>query len=782
MLEEYKKIKIKLEPIDHPLVPSTSLQQERHTSDKERNADQNIAQRDAANDSDDSDAEENDDEDESSSDGEESALTRSDSNFRSLIRGQRNVARQNIKTRLVPRAESDEDGWESDEEDEEGSKFYDEESDGSVAERRPPPEDDSDDEYIDDSESDEGAGEPDANSPHPLSQFYTQDGDNADLAEISQRTRELFSTDDESSNYESDVGLDEIDAQAEQGSSADDNERRPKKKKSRAVPMSTINENGRVFLNLAQKEYDAGNHEDAILLIEESIMEDPKSRLPYILLDVIHTDLGNTEAALNAKILAASAGSIFPEDWEDVANRSMEQGLYSQAITFYQRAIGLAPDETSYRLRIAEAYVLVGNYRRAISAMKRLHEKAPANPLYTSELAKLYLNNNMVQAAVTLYEDILIANMESSTLDLGKVQPFGWSELNVLCELYDKQKVWMKGIRTIKRVSRWLLDRVEEVWWADLKDDSEFDSRRFKLRKFSKSNFANDESKFEIPLDIRCKLLIFRLEVQDIDEAMVHLEYLFKADRETYPDLIWEAGNRFMKFHKYNIAFDLFSMLVDDDTEIPSELLYAIGKCEMELGNWKHARTHLKMIIEVDPNNIEALVGLGEACYALDDVKAAKEYVTILRNILRKQRKQDDAGVEATQTNPIGSALIEQVIRPRKTNVLSPKEKKALQAKLRDEVQQLYAELQRHWQFIVENKQNLAAVIRWRHIAYQLVGQVLSVKSFTYGKKVHLTFHTEEVDEGDLEDRLNLLTNKLVQNDIGMHAFLFFLHNLLTIS
>lgn len=156
--------------------------------------------------------------------------------------------------------------------------------------------------------------------------------DDFGIDNISQKMRELFTSDEESSDYPTDVSLEVDNFNDSEGDLNDENH--TKRKKPPGQLVSSINEGGRVFLNLAQKEYEAHNLKDAVLLIEEAILEDPRSRLPYILLDVIHTDMRNPEAALNAKILAATAGSIFPDDWEDVAYRSMELGLYSQAITF----------------------------------------------------------------------------------------------------------------------------------------------------------------------------------------------------------------------------------------------------------------------------------------------------------------------------------------------------------------------------------------------------------------------------------------------------------------
>lgn len=595
--------------------------------------------------------------------------------------------------------------------------------------------------------------------------------------DINRRMKDLFSSDEESSENDSDVSLDALETNPEyQDLSSEEEEarrqiiRKKKTQKLRSSQLSNINQDGRIYLNMARKEYEEGRLQDAILLIEEAIVADPDSRLPYILLDVIHSDMGNESAALKAKIAAAIAGSVSPDDWADAAGRSMAQGLFHQAIPFYIRAIDLDPDEATYRLDLAQAYLKTGSLARAVSTMRRLHNLYPANPNYTSELAKLYLENGQVDEGIALYEDILLDNFKSASLDTTRVQPFGWSELNVLCELYDRNESWVEGISTIKKVARWLLDRASETWWTDVPNDSEFDERRTTVRRFKSSRFSDDDSKFVLPLDIRCKLLMFRLELEDYDEAMIHTKFLLDSDVSTYFDLFWDSANRFMKHRKYQIAQDLLIRLIDVSTPPPLELLQALGKCEMELGRWEDAKERFLEVLEVDEQNIEALVALGEISYALDDVPTAKDYLDSLHIIIREQRaksKDDDSAEPENQED----AFIQSIRKPRKTNVPYSRDRQKLRQQLKEEMTHEYEEFKHQWVYISENKNNVAAVIKWKQIAYRLVEHALSMRLFTYGKKVHLMLRQNEGGaENGLADRYSMLESKIIQNDIDEDA------------
>lgn len=551
---------------------------------------------------------------------------------------------------------------------------------------------------------------------------------------------------------------------------------------------NVINHEARIYLELAKEEYEAGNIQDAILLIEEAILADNEARLPYILLDIIHTDLGNHEAALKAKIAAATAGGTVLEDWIDVAERSFNMGYYSQATTFYLRAVDLKRNDPELRWKLIEAYIALGDYKHAAKNARKLHQKYPAESEFTSILGKLYLKTNQIQEAVTLYEDILAKSMESTPIDISLVHPFGFSELNVLCELYEMQQAWSKGIHTIKSVSRRLLDRKEETWWDDIPDDSEFDDRRFKNSRFAKSQFYNDPSKFYLPLDIRAKLLTFRLEKGDKKEALIHAGFLLNADVNEYVDLLWEAGMLFSKHHDYKTSLRLFTAIMNNnqDEVYATELLLAVAKCELELELYTEARQHLEMVVEADPKNTEALVGLGEVTFLLDDVAASRHYAGMLSNIIqqsklemnevhRKKRatilsRPDDEIKSSvisstTQVQNDESSFIQHIPYIRKTRSLAVNDRKRLQEEIKKHVLQLYDELHRHWQYIIEAPDNLAAVIKWKQIAHKLMEQILSTKNFTYGKRIHLYIDNMK-DHNTIEDRLNILENKILQDDI----------------
>lgn len=149
-----------------------------------------------------------------------------------------------------------------------------------------------------------------------------------------------------------------------------------------------------------------------------------------------------------------------------------------------------------------------------------------------------------------------------------------------------------------------------------------------------------------------------------------------------------------------------------------------MGKCQTEVLD----------VLEIDEKNFEALVALGEICYALDDVPTATLYLDKIHKIMEEQRNKSETedSVEPVMQD---SAFIQSIRKPRKTNVMNPRERQKLRKQLKEEITKDYKNLRHYWSFVLENKHNIAAIIQWKQIAYRLVEQVLSMKMFTYGKR-----------------------------------------------
>lgn len=583
-------------------------------------------------------------------------------------------------------------------------------------------------------------------------------------SEVVQQIRDLFSSDDEDLDDEAmNAMYEDI---MEEGYDKETLKKMNKKKRKQLLRPSKMKDEANVYYQLAQKEYENNALEDAILMCEEAIKHDPDSKLPYWLLDVIYSDLGDVEKSLKAKVAAALLDKN-ADEWIDVARISADLGHLDQATIFYSRAIELDETDVATMFELVELYLKLNKISPARDVMVRAHRVEPANPEVTNQLGRIYLMQGMIQDAVNLFENILQQNKDTAFLDPEQVQPFRWSELNSLAELYYKQKAWHKTIRSIKSIARWLLERGNETWWDDVKNDAEFDERRDQVKKnLSKEN----EEQYQLPLDIRVKLLMARMQLGDFDEAREHTKILLKGEPEVYLDLYWEVGVEYMELGHYEEGLELLNQLLPIGDQAPSDLLLAIGKCEMGLKNWTQAENLFRLVLESDPENIEALVGLAETCYALNRDDEALAYIEEVRDIRQAHelREQDKSAENKDKEDDPTSFYKKRRTRESKTTTsaktVSKLEKMQAEQKAIATVETNFRTLQRYWSQLAQNINNMVAVTEWTQIANGLVNMFLSVKRFYHRHGTRLTIF-QKGEDADIDARLEKLSVRLKEVD-----------------
>src|SRR5690606_12453595 len=97
---------------------------------------------------------------------------------------------------------------------------------------------------------------------------------------------------------------------------------------------------------------------------------------------------------------------------------------------------------------------------------------------------------------------------------------FGYSELNIMAELYMLSGEYLKPIEIIKRWCRTLQCRWHEKFWDDYEDDREFDVDEDEEEEQEK---LGNRRKRGLPLDLRIKLGQCRIMSDQATEGKVTL-------------------------------------------------------------------------------------------------------------------------------------------------------------------------------------------------------------------------------------------------------------------
>jgi general transcription factor 3C polypeptide 3 (transcription factor C subunit 4) len=320
------------------------------------------------------------------------------------------------------------------------------------------------------------------------------------------------------------------------------------------------------LINEASHAYSNKQHEIAIKLAEEAISVDKNARLAYTLLGTIYEDMHDMPRSLAAKVAACHLNKKSYDDWMEVGRISEELNLVEQAVAFYGQAAKLRP--LNYEIRIHRGRLLMQQerYTRVIEVLNKvrsqLFESIKENEVKSAvllDIASALEKLGRREEAIDMYEEILNKCIESPK---DAVMVFNFQDLNTLVELYHHQKLYTKAIKTIKKISRWILGREDETWWDDFKDDSEFDERRRKNRRFQKSLHRGNDQSYNLPIDLRVWLLLCRLESgRDFDEALEHVRILRRYDAKSHADLYQLVGGALQDHGKYREALELLACL-----------------------------------------------------------------------------------------------------------------------------------------------------------------------------------------------------------------------------
>ncbi|KAG7816932.1 hypothetical protein KL928_004396 [Ogataea angusta] len=374
----------------------------------------------------------------------------------------------------------------------------------------------------------------------------------------------------------------------------------------------------------------------------EVVKLDKNNFSAYKTLGEIYRLQGNYNKCSNFWLLAAHLHSWDFEFWRTLAELSVELEHTRQAVYCYSKAIS-ASNGKDYDSIFARAclYRERGQFKRASDSLHRLRAIMPQEPKIYRELAKIYVEENRVNDAISMYTKILEENMKFRRGEKTELKTiaFDWSELNILLELYGKKAAWNVAIKTLKQTSRWIQHRESQTFWDDVPAvDVEFDDRRFDNQKFQALKAEEKAREYSLPIDIRVQLGLFRLNSKNTDEALRHFEYVLRENIQETADLFLRIGSELETFGLYHEALRYFYPVSGVYENNPAELVLSIAKCLRETEDFENAKEAYTRLLEHDPDNVEIKVALAEVYFYLDDIQSMSKLYKEAREQRSKER------------------------------------------------------------------------------------------------------------------------------------------------
>lgn len=272
------------------------------------------------------------------------------------------------------------------------------------------------------------------------------------------------------------------------------------------------------------------DYHDAKAIATEIIRINAETHQAWTMLASCFYELGNRDKALTALTYAAHLKPKNIDGWLHCASVFLEETgtgkrrdkALQSAFFCYAAALKVDPKVIPARLGKASIYIERNAPAGAVSEFKKICALKPHDLDIIVNLCAAYYDNKEFGNARDLYKETF-ARLRADPDDL--TDTLGWSDLNSYIAIYEQLGEHEAAIRELKSLSRWLLGRDSEQFWNNItKDDREWDSdtsRRVEVPDFKADSFPLDRYGEGLPLELRAKLGMCRLELGHHEEAMV---------------------------------------------------------------------------------------------------------------------------------------------------------------------------------------------------------------------------------------------------------------------
>lgn len=160
-------------------------------------------------------------------------------------------------------------------------------------------------------------------------------------------------------------------------------------------------------------------------------------------------------------------------------------------------------------------YKQLDEITKATEGFKAILKHYPHHFKVINELAQIYRSQGRTKEAIQLYEDAIIWHTnndeddddDDDDEDENEEQDdfknkLGYSEINMLSELYLILNDYKRSLNTIKTGLRLVQKRQNETWWVDRDDDDEY--------------LEDDESRTEFPIELRVRMGVCRVYLNQV--------------------------------------------------------------------------------------------------------------------------------------------------------------------------------------------------------------------------------------------------------------------------
>ena len=345
-----------------------------------------------------------------------------------------------------------------------------------------------------------------------------------------------------------------------------------------------------------------GDIDTAIKMCMEVIRQDPAAPEPFQTLSTLYEESGEFEKSVQFAVIGAHLVPPDAEEWERLANMSLELNDIRQACYCYKKAIDADSSILKYHYTRCNLLEEIGDKKKALQGFRRLllslrPEGQGTEYLEASrEVARLLHERgdiesakNVIQTAMNKFPD--------------HIQP---EYVNLLLELLISLREFAEALQTLcLRCGAKFESDVSATQVASL-------SHQEQLKVFKSVNLPTD-----VPIDIIVKLLVILVNLGAIHLVEPFARQILQYEVSEFGDLMLDTAEAFMSQKCYKEAVKFLEILVQDDEYGKAAVWLQYGECLFQNGHLEEAEQAYQRVVTLAPQHYEARRALSSILHKL---------------------------------------------------------------------------------------------------------------------------------------------------------------------
>lgn len=345
-------------------------------------------------------------------------------------------------------------------------------------------------------------------------------------------------------------------------------------------------------LNRAKDAYFSHDYELAVKLLEECLQEEPDDISILSEMGKVYVGSGNDEEALKyySRVLELDDKNFTAID--NIGSIYRRLGRYQDSVDILNKAFEIDKDSIATYYNLGQTYKVMERYDDAIKCFEHVLEKNPNDVLAHNHLGCIYALQNNHEKALELFNKalridanhpIIHYNSATSYEALGKYEEAEEAYENAL----RKKPGWIEAMMSLARLHHICGhdDQAEEI-----------------LRQAINLAYNNPE--------VHTALGNLLLHKERYEEAGNEFDKALSLNKE-FVDALSGKISSLEKLGRKDDAYDLLLQMEQigpDDVNLTLQCAHFL----MNIGKYNESSKRIRKILDIDPNNADALALLGE--------------------------------------------------------------------------------------------------------------------------------------------------------------------------